>query len=453
MRLADLRRGRTLVLGFGREGRSLERALRAHVPEADVHVLCDAEPAVKPAHWPLLADADAARRLEPARVLRSPGVPLDHPALVALRAPHRPVTCITSLWFGERPDARVVAVTGSKGKSTTAALIAHLLDGAGCRTVLGGNIGVPMLELLDADAAWFVVELSSYQLADLCGHATVGAFTRLFPEHQDWHGSVEAYYAAKLRLVDRLAGRPLWFNGADPVLGDALAGVAGARPVNVAGAPRVVDGALWRLGERVLTAPDWSLPGTHNLDNAALALAVAESIVGRIDDAGGSLASFRPLPHRMQPVPGPVRVRWINDSISTSPHATLAALRACAGRPVLIVGGLERGGDWQEVAAHVREQGLSGVVALPDNGAAIADVLGPAAALPEERVRVVGTIEEAVDAAASFCPDGEAVLLSPGAPSFPHFSDFEDRGRRFAAAVDRLGGARDLRASGRWRSA
>jgi UDP-N-acetylmuramoylalanine--D-glutamate ligase len=330
-----------------------------------------------------------------------------------------------------------VAITGSKGKSTTAALTAHLLASAGHRVALGGNIGVPMLDLIARDAEWFVVELSSYQLADLQGHATLGGFTRLFPEHQDWHGGVDAYYAAKLRLVELLDGRPLWFNAADPVLADAVAGVPGARPVNVPGTLRTVEGSLWRGDERVLTASDWTLTGAHNLDNAALALALAEAAGGRLADPAAALAAFTPLPHRLQPVAGPAGARWINDSISTSPQATLAALRSCAGRPVLIVGGLERGSDWRDVIELAGRRGLSGLVALPDNGARIAREFEAAGAIERRRVRCVDTMEAAVAAAHALCPDGETVLLSPGAPSFPGFRDFEERGRCFAAAAAR----------------
>ncbi|MGK7295312.1 MAG: Mur ligase family protein, partial [Candidatus Wenzhouxiangella sp. M2_3B_020] len=321
MRLADLNAGRTLVLGFGREARSLERVARARAPGADVVVYADRRPDEPPAEWALAVDPVAAWAAPPARVLRSPGVPLHHPLVQRARAEDIPVTCITSLWFGERPDARVVAVTGSKGKSTTAALIGHLLEAAGERVALGGNIGIPMLDLLDASPDWFVVELSSYQLADLAGHAAVGVITRLFPEHQDWHGGVAPYYAAKLRLGELLDGGPLFFNAADPVLADALNGRAGLCPVNRPSSLHAGSDGLWRGNERIMSADAWALQGRHNLDNAALALATVESLIGRIEDASSMLASFRSLPHRLSRVPAAGATRWINDSIATTPHA------------------------------------------------------------------------------------------------------------------------------------
>jgi len=438
MRLAVLASGRTLLVGFGREGRSLERALSARHPAATVGVLCDSEPEPRPRHWRLYNDAGDAMAGGPDRVLRSPGVPLDHPVVTEAVKRGIPVACTSSVWFAERPDARVVGVTGSKGKSTTAALIAHLLEATGLRAELGGNIGRPMLDLLAADPDWFVVELSSYQLADLSGRVTVGAITRLFPEHQDWHGGVEPYYAAKLRLLDCLEGRPLWFNGADPVLAERLRGVVGARPVNVPEARYAADAdGIRRGGERVVQARGFPLPGRHNLDNAALALAVVESIGGR-RAAASALASFRPLAHRLERLDAPGPIAWINDSISTPPYATLAALEACGPRPVLIVGGLERGTDWTGVAAWCRRHPLRALIALPDNGPAIADALVEQGAVTRDRVARVEDLDSAVAAAAARCPSAGTVLLSPGAPSFPRFRDFEERGRRFAEAVRRL---------------
>ncbi len=442
MKLETLATGRTVLLGFGREGRSLERALRSRYPDARVGVLCDRIPDPPPVRWPLFGDVAEAIGWRPDRILRSPGVPFGHPSIVDALARGIPVTCTTSCWFAERPDARVIGVTGSKGKSTTAALIAHLLTACGHRVELGGNIGVAMLDLLEATPDWFVVELSSYQLADLQGRIALGAFTRLFPEHQDWHGGVEAYYRDKLRLVDLLEGRPLWFNARDPVLTRRLQGLASARPVNAPESDYRVDAdGIRRRGERIVSAARFPLAGRHNLDNAALALALAESIAGWRPELCGALPAFRPLRHRLErlKVPGPVA--WINDSISTTPYATLAALQACGPDPVLIVGGMERGADWSEVADYCRAHPLPALVALPDNGASIADRLVAAGGVAEQRVVCVDDIEAAADAALRWRGGRGSVLLSPGAPSFPHFRDFEERGDRFAAAVGRATGA------------
>lgn len=439
MNLDALRSGRTLVLGFGREGRALERAAARRAPDAQVDVLCDRPPDAAPGTWPLHVGPPESLSWTPDRVLRSPGVPVDLPALERWRSAGVPVTCISSLWFGERPDARVIAVTGSKGKSTTAALIAHLLAANGASVALGGNIGVPMLDLLDARPDWFVVELSSYQLADLHGHATVAVITRLFPEHQDWHGGVANYYSAKLRVAGLVDGGPLWINGADPVLSRAVVDLPNVRPVNVDGAIRATEGGIWQDGRRLLAVHDSPLVGRHNLDNLALALSVVQSIAGRIASVGESMTSFRPLPHRLERMPGPDGTIWINDSIATTPYATLAALQAGPPQPVLIVGGLERGSDWGMVADFCRASPLGGLVGLPDNGSDVCERVAGTGGVDPDRVMIVDDMLEAVESARQMVLPGGVVLLSPGAPSFPRFRDFEHRGNAFRDAVNRLG--------------
>lgn len=438
MRLADLAVGTTLVCGFGREGRSLERVVLDCMPDADVAVHCDRAPELAPCRWPLSVGPLTTERPRPARVLRSPGFPVDHPALVQWRAAGTEVTCISSLWFGERPDARVLAVTGSKGKSTTASLLAHLLRGSGVDAVLAGNIGVPVLDLLATEADWFVLELSSYQLADLQGHAECGVITRLFPEHQDWHGGVEPYYAAKLRLLEMVGAGGLWINGRDPVLVERVSGASKLRIANCDDGLHARADGLWRGGELLLPAAAAPLPGRHNLDNLALALSVVEAVTGDIEPGLAALASFRGLPHRLEPVAGPGGAVWINDSIATTPYATLAALQADPRPTVLICGGQERGGDWSEVIAYLAQAPLRGAIGLPDNGPRILAELVAAGAVPTDRHRVVEQVEQAVMLAAAWVEPGGRVLLSPGAPSFPQFRDFEQRGERFRAAVAAL---------------
>lgn len=436
-RLAD---GRTLVLGFGREARALEALVLRRWPGADVTVVCEQAPERGPLRWPLTV-ASLDQPLPPAdRVLRSPGVAPDRAGLAPLSAAGVPITCISSLWFCARPDAHVVAVTGSKGKSTTAALINHLLNAAGMNAILAGNIGVPVLEHLETRADWFVIELSSYQLVDLIGHAEIGVITRLFPEHQDWHRGVEPYYQAKFRLVELLAGRPLWINAGDPVLAARAAAVPGVIGVNNGSAWRADRGGVWRSGKRVVEAGAVPLPGPHNLDNLALACAVVEHIVG--DRLGAVLtdavARFRALDHRLQPVSERNGRRWINDSIATSPNATLAALESIAEPVVLIVGGHERNADWAQVIEFARRKAPVAVIGLPANGARIVAEFQRAGVVSGDQIVTVDSIEQAVTLAAGLCPEPGCVLLSPGAPSFGQFRDFEQRGRRFIEAVRAL---------------
>lgn len=433
--LAALRGRRIGLLGYGRDGRSAARALRADDAKADLTVLVERGEAATDLPSRVGAFGEGLQSFEV--LVRSPGVPVDHPALVSARAAGVWVVNPASIWLAERGAAlRVIGVTGSKGKSTTASLLAHLLRKRGESVLLAGNIGVPLLDHLDTDAETAVVELSSYQLSDLSGSIDLGVVTRLFPEHLDWHGSEQAYVASKLRLAECLHGRPLLINANDERLLAATEGIPGRVLANRPPGVWRQDDSLMH-GETLLCgAGRIPLIGRHNLDNAALAIQAAVECGHRAADLAGDLADFRPLAHRLEPIDGIGGVRFINDSIATSPWATLAALQAVQpARTVLIAGGMARPADWQPVVDWVRENGLAGLVSLPDNGPAIERVIRDGAGGCVDRFESVGSLAAAVSAARSMAGEGDVVLLSPGAPSFNAFKDFEARGDSFRALV------------------
>ncbi|MEE4330050.1 MAG: Mur ligase family protein, partial [Wenzhouxiangella sp.] len=314
----------------------------------------------------------------------------------------------------------------------------HLLEQCGLNPILAGNIRVPLLDHLDASASLVVAELSSYQLSDLEGRLAMGLMTRLFDEHLDWHGSREAYFASKLRMVDLLAGNPLLVDATDPVLLVATAGVAHRVACNrPPGLHR--SGDEIRQGDSLLIrGRDLALIGRHNLDNAVLAIEAARRLDCTLDRVKRALGAFKPLPHRLENLGSVADRYWVNDSIATSPHATLAALDALQGSPVtLIAGGQPRPADWQVVIDRLQRRGLAGLVALPDNGPAIARQLIDSGVIARELVCSAADMDTAVETAVHLSPPGGTIVLSPGAPSFPIYRDFEDRGDCFRAALAR----------------
>jgi len=340
----------TLVLGAGRETRALLAMLAADEPGARVVLLDEHDPGAVEDHGlgltvvaPVdLDDATAVRRaLEDAgaagvdglvAIVRSPGVSPYRAGIAPLVA-HLPTTTPTGRWLARhRPDDAVI-ISGTKGKSTTSALVAHLLAAAGRRVTLVGNIGVP-LAALDAAAPRddLVIELSSYQLADLTmpEPAAVGVLTALFVDHVPWHGSVERYHADKLRLLDlarvRIVSRQA-----------AASGAADGRHERIA--PAADDAVVAALARAGMRAP-------HEADAAMLALEVVRE---RAPDADRdalveALARFQPLPHRLRPIGSVEGRRYVDDSISTVPEATLAALAThrADGPVTLLVGGDDR---------------------------------------------------------------------------------------------------------------
>lgn len=432
MRLTDLAGCRVAIWGGGREGRAALAALRKRVPSLHPTVFCSDEEAKTLGDAERVAtppDAAALRGFDV--VIKSPGVSAYTPALLEAAAAGVRFTSGTALWFAEHPEARVIAVTGTKGKSTTTALVAHLLRSLGRRVALAGNIGLPLLDLLDPPQApdWWVIELSSFQTRE-AGRVAVGVVNNLYDEHLDWHGSRERYVADKLALADR--ADVLVANG----LQSELVARTAAHPQRVlfgtAGGWHGEGGAIRRGAEFVFDLSMLPLPGAHNALNACAALAAIEAVGQPAMETVASLPLFRALPHRLQTLGERDGLTWINDSIATTPAATLEALRSLAGRAVVVlVGGFDRGVDWLPFARAVRETSPVAVIALGANGPRIADQLEHDGTPPFVLERMQ-SLTDAVAAARRRVPAGGVVLLSPGAPSFDAFRDYAERGRAFA---------------------
>ena len=446
MRFADLAGRRVGVWGAGREGLAAHRVLRAQDPEREVVVYTD-RPVPTGEREPfgegaLFADGAAGfGELERCEVVvRSPGVSRYRPEVERLAAAGVELTTGTNLWFAEHGDERIVAVTGTKGKSTTTSLIAHLLNESGVRATLGGNVGHPLLDRLGADPppdVW-VLELSSFQAADLERGPSVGVLLNIHPEHLDWHGTPERYLADKLNMLTRRPGTVAVLNRADP----RVEPLAEQLPLvrwfgDEVGLHADERGGIRRGADLLYEPGTLRLRGVHNALNACAALtAVAE--LG-LDPAGlaGPLGSFEPLPHRLEPVGTHDGRTFVNDSISTTPAAAIAALNALAGSPIaLIAGGYDRGQDYTALARRIVEAGVEVLVGLPDNGKRIVAEVEAIGGGP--RTALAADVDEAVRLAAAGVPPGGTVVLSPAAPSFVQFRNFEERGAAFARAAARV---------------
>ncbi len=433
MRFADLSKKRVAVWGFGREGRAAISALREACPDLVLVLLCsaseaDAARAFDAALEVIAGEPDAAALAQFAVVVKSPGISAYTPSLLAAQLQGTTFTSGTALWFGENPDARVIAVTGTKGKSTTSALIAHLARSLGVRTALAGNIGLPMLELGGRHADLWVIELSSFQTGE-AGPLELGVITSLYEEHLDWHGSRERYVADKLRLAD--VSRKLLVNALQP----NLLALTGNHPQRLLfGQPdgwHVADGFIRRGTLDVFPIAQLAAPGLHNALNACAALAALEVLGMDALAAAPALARFRPLPHRLQPLGERDGWHWVNDSISTTPLATLAALESLRGRAVtVLVGGHDRGLDWTPFVVSAKFAPPHAIICMGANGSRIEAALASASLACS--LSRVADLAAAVGAARTQTPAGGVILMSPGAPSFDQFKDYAERGRRFA---------------------
>jgi UDP-N-acetylmuramoyl-L-alanine---L-glutamate ligase len=424
MRVDELHRRRIAIWGFAREGQAALRFLRERDPCLAITVLDDAD-SIRDVDVPLIGGRASIAAVigDFDVVVKSPGISLYDPLVLKARANGVQFTSLLNLWFADAPTGTTICVTGTKGKSTTTALIAHILRGVGWKAVAAGNIGVPVTELPREGLDAAVIEVSSYQAADFSGQCDIAVLTSLFQEHLDWHGGVAAYRRDKLNLL-RHARHSL-------ISSEALAAVD-----EVLDLDRLSHGTFapypdLHIGNRYLARP-------HNLSNLAGALAVVRSLGADAAAALRAAEDFPPLPHRQQEIGEVDGVLYVDDSISTTPEATIAALEVYRDRAVtVIIGGHDRGIDYGALVSRLQTEPRPSVVLVDASGTRIHDQLESSA-----RIRLVGSMREAVAQAREMTPRGGVVLLSPAAPSYGRYRSFIERGKDFARYMSLRGAKR-----------
>jgi UDP-N-acetylmuramoylalanine--D-glutamate ligase len=440
VRIFELNNRNVAVLGAGREGRAVWRAVRRQLPDLPLTFYCEDPPRGEFAGdfntaldhvvvGPLDGQALARHEI----LVRSPGISIYREELLQARRSGVTFTTPTGLWFAEHPQARTLCITGTKGKSTTAALAAHLLNSAGIAASLGGNIGEPLLDCRERVPDWWVIELSSYQLADLEARPSISVILNLSDAHLAWHGGPDAYRRDKLRIATLAGARPLVANHADAELRERLRGRAGVTWFNREDGFGVRGEVLCREGAEMARLPLPGLPGAHNLSNLAAALTALELAGVGAPVIPDALENFAALPHRLQILGARDGVLYVNDSLSTTPVATVAALEAFADRPVtLLLGGEASAVDWSASIARMKSCPPHAIIALPDSGPSLAESVRAAGLAPAAGIHRADRLERAVELARGLTPEGGVVLMSPGAPSFPHFRSYAERGEQFA---------------------
>ena len=393
---------RALVLGLARSGRAAQAALEAEGTE------------VVAADRTLGNDADRTL-LEGVEVLvKSPGVPGETPLVVAARERGIPVWSEIELGF-RLLDNPILAVTGTKGKTTTSELLGHILGAP-----VAGNVGRALTELVGAidPGRPIVCEVSSFQLEDVESFApAVAVLLNLERDHLDRHGSLEAYHAAKLRV----------FRNQGP--SDFAVVPAGFDAVGGAATRIEFSGADELPAEPLLLGP-------HNRANAAAATAAARALGTGDEKIAAGLSSFTGVPHRLELVGEVAGVRYVNDSIATNTLAVAAALTTFASPVHLILGGRAKGEPFDELAGLVARSSVVTAYLVGEAAETLAVDLGYA----NVPFLHATTLERAVAEAASAARAGDVVLLSPACASYDQFRDFEQRGEEFRRLVQNLEG-------------
>lgn len=423
MTIDDLDGKNVCIAGFGREGQAALRAIRKYAPDARVTVADKRDDLVIEGCDIRSGEGYASDLDDFDVVIKSPGIP---PSTEFDDLGDK-LTNSTDIFLhtAKKGGAQVIGVTGSKGKSTTASLLHQLLKRGKTNVHLVGNIGEPALDHLEdiEEGVRMVIEMSSYQLMQCTTSPHVAVVTSFFPEHLDYHGSMEAYKDAKKQITRFQTENDIVFyaEGSQDVEDIATAGVSPAMIIS--------------KNESPVTSEEIKLLGEHNLSNIALACAAAWHVDDSIsvEDCIDVCRSFEGLPHRLQLVSERHGIRWIDDAISTTPDSTIAGLKSLGDVHTVIMGGQSRGVPFDDLGRYVASSSVREVILFPDTGAAIRAAIEAHGGT--QSFHEASTMQEAVDTAKRITPVGNTCLLSTASPSYNLFKDFEEKGNQFAMQI------------------
>lgn len=387
-------------------------------------------------------------------IFRTPGVPYQSKAIQQAKSHSVEIYSQTKLFLDLCP-AKIIGVTGTKGKGTTASLIYEILKAAGKKTWLAGNIGQDPFEFIDKlkPDDLVVLELSSFQLEDLHKSPAIAVVLRLYPEHLDYHKSPEKYFEAKKPILKyqtrtdaavinydseisrsfskNTKAKIIWTSIGQKVNGCYVAG----EKIFLSSPLRGEDNG----GGEIMNVSDVKLLGRFNLENVTAAIAAA--VAAGVNDFGAiktAVANFTGLPHRLEFVRAVRGVKYYDDSFSTTPETAIAALSAFAEPIILIVGGSDKHADYGGLAQTIADKKIKVLISIGVTGPKIAELArntGFKGKIIEEKLE---NMENLVAAASKAAEAGDIVLLSPASASFDMFRDYKDRGEQFQAAVNKL---------------
>lgn len=449
--MMELKGKKVLVVGLGKSGLAAALFLRRRGAQVTVSDIRSAEALAKdiPALLEEGINVEAGghglltfRRQD--LIVVSPGVPLETPELVQAKSFGRPV--IGELELAARfLKGRILAVTGSNGKTTTTALLGEILERAGLPTLVGGNIGVPVVALIDesTDTTWSVLEVSSFQLESTEQfHPAIAIILNITPDHLDRHGSFENYALAKERIFAAQDANDFVVLNADNVRAAASSQRSKAKVFWFSLEHPVAQGA-WVEGGSIVyratsdTVPEIVMPlsgiplkGEHNIENVLAAVIAARLAGASVDAIRQGIEKFKAVEHRLEYVATLNGVEIYNDSKATNVDATAKAIAAFPGGVHLILGGKDKNSDYSQLADLLRSR-VKAVYTI-----------GSAAAKIESQLRGVvsihacETLDKAVSAVAAAAHPGDVVLLAPACSSFDQFESYEHRGRVFKELVN-----------------
>ncbi|MDP2649633.1 MAG: UDP-N-acetylmuramoyl-L-alanine--D-glutamate ligase [bacterium] len=421
MKLEDFKGKTILILGFGREGKATLRFLEKHFPGKKIGI---ADQSDKGDYLEKIKDYDV--------IIKSPGIPY-LPEIKKAQSLGKIITSATQIFF-DNFKGKIIGVTGTKGKSTTASLIYEVLKSGGLNAHFVGNIGKPALDLLNKldENSIVVYELSSFQLEDLDKSPYIAVFTNLYPEHLDHHGDFYFYKEAKNNITKFQTKKDYLIYNQDILELKYIAQQSHATKISFSKKDK-------QMVENLVHKDTIPLLGEFNLLNIVPAIIIGRLFKITDEKIEEAIINFRPLPHRLEFVGETEGIRFYNDSLSTIPEATAGALSALGSNvTTLIAGGFDRGLDYSILGQAIAKSHIKTLILFPDTGVKIWDsVCKYCKKLP--RKFDVLDMEKAVKIAFAQTEKGKICLLSPASTSFNLFRDYEDRGNQFKDWVKKLG--------------
>jgi UDP-N-acetylmuramoylalanine--D-glutamate ligase len=446
------------ILGGARQGQAAARWLARHGAQVTVNdhrpveAMADAQSALSGMHVTWLLGSHPVEVLDKTDIVcLSGGVPLNNPIVVEAARRGIQLTNDTQI-FMENVPCKTVGITGSAGKTTTTALVGQMaITAFGKKAYIGGNIGDPLLNYIDQmkpdDLA--ILEISSFQLEQMTLSPNIAVVLNITPNHLDRHDSMEAYTAAKKRVLDFQTSNDTSVLCREDPGSWNLRGMVHGRLIsfgigNITGDQDgcfISDGNLQlrKHGEDIplLRRDQIQLRGEHNVMNVLAAFSIGYAADLPLEAMLNATMDFHGVAHRLEFVREWKGSKWYNDSIATAPERTMAAVRSFTEPIVLLLGGRDKNLPWDELAALVHER-VDRVVLFGEAADKIAGALEQAHGPLQKTVERCKNLEEAVQAAARMIQPGEVVLLSPGGTSFDQFRDFEERGEAFRKWVSEL---------------
>ncbi len=390
---------------------------------------------------------DEERVLDADEVMKSPGIPEKNALVQKIRAKHIPIISEIELAYRFKGNSRIIAITGSNGKTTTTSLICHICKTGGMDCALVGNIGFSFARQVATDPKpWYIVEVSSFQLDDIhLFRPNIAVLTNITEDHLDRYDyKMQNYISSKFRITLNQTGEDVFIYCADdevtiqnihnyPIQSTLLPFTMSKQLPQGAFTANAKLHLKWRQEEMSMSIDDFKLKGKHNQYNsmaASLAATVADIKKESVREA---LTTFQSLEHRMEPVATIKGVEFINDSKATNVNSTWYALESMEKPVILILGGVDKGNDYEPLKDLVKEK-VKAIVCMGKDNLKIHEAFGNIVEL------IINTenAKDAVQSAFHFASRGDVVLLSPACASFDLFSNYEDRGNQFKQAVKGL---------------